>query len=128
MVVKVFHHPFCMNYAIISPDHTLLAAVGDENRAYFYSITREWELSASKEKDTEKIMTWEWELTRCVEMDIGSKVDDACCFTIAFSPSSHLCAIGSQSGIVTVLDINLVRYPESEPPILCQFPASRSSP
>ncbi|OQE32039.1 hypothetical protein PENSTE_c001G07492 [Penicillium steckii] len=130
MVVKVFHHPFCMNYAVVSPDHTLLAAVGDENRAYFYNITRDWELSSSKEKEAEKIMTWEWELARCVEMDIGSKVDDACCFTISFSPSSHLCAIGSQSGFVTVLDVELIRrpmgYTESETPILCQFPATRS--
>lgn len=131
VVVKVFHHPFCMNYAVVSPDHTLLAAVGDENRAYFYNIIRDWELSSSKEKDTEKIMAWEWELSRCVELDIGSKVDDACCFTIAFSPSSHLCAIGSQSGFVTVLDAELLRspmrYSENETPILCQFPATRPS-
>ncbi|KAJ5974293.1 hypothetical protein N7481_011503 [Penicillium waksmanii] len=66
LVVKVFHHPFCMNYAIVSPDHSLLAAVGDENRAYFYTITRDWELSSSKDKETEKIMTWGWELIRCL--------------------------------------------------------------
>lgn len=126
LVVKVFHHPFCMNYATVSPDSSLLAAVGDENRAYFYTITRDWELSSSKDKETEKIMTWGWELTRCVEMDIGSRVDDACCFTIAFSPSSHLCAIGSQSGFITVLDVHLVHHSDSETAVICQFPASRS--
>ncbi|KAJ5112408.1 hypothetical protein N7532_000453 [Penicillium argentinense] len=128
-VVKVLHHPFCMNYAVISPDHSLLAAVGDENRAYFYYITRERDSSASTDKETEGIMEWDWELMRCIEMNIGARVDDACCFTIAFSPSSHLCAIGSQSGIVTVLDTDLIckekHFVETESPIICQFPASR---
>ncbi|KAJ5105561.1 hypothetical protein NUU61_002908 [Penicillium alfredii] len=128
-VLKILHHPTCMNYAIISPDSTLLAAVGDENRAYFYGITRDWESRGTTESG-EKLTGWKWDLVRCVEMEIGLRADDACCFTIAFSPSSHLCAIGSQSGIVTVLDVGVIQKPvddsENETPLLCQFPASRS--
>lgn len=119
-----------MNYAVISPDHSLLAAVGDENRAYFYTITRDWESSMITESG-EKLFGWEWDLIRCVEMDIGLRPDDACCFTIAFSPASHLCAIGSQSGIVTVLDVeaihNTVDDKEADATIVCQFPGSRAS-
>lgn len=118
-----------MNYAVISPDHSLLAAVGDENRAYFYAVSPDWN-SLTTTESGDKLVGWEWELARCVEMDIGSRTDDACCFTIAFSPSSHLCAIGSQSGIVTVLDVGIIRVAasdeEEDTPVLCQFPASRS--
>lgn len=118
-----------MNYAVVSPDHSLLAAVGDENRAYFYAITRDWEAVVTTESG-EKLVGWEWDLARSVEMDIGLRMDDACCFTIAFSPPSHLCAIGSQSGIVTVLDVGSIRNTagdgDADMPILCQFPASRS--
>ena len=69
-------------------------------------------------------------MLQCIEMDIGVLKDDACCFTIAFSPSSHLCAIGSQSGVVTVLDVEAIRSGEehadsNESPILHQFLASR---
>jgi hypothetical protein len=124
-VLKVLHHPTCMNYAIISPDHTILAAVGDENRAYFYDVTRDWESLVTVESGG-KVGGWEWELLRCLEMDIGARSDDACCFTIAFSPSSHLCAIGSQSGIITVLDMDRIREVDNEEPVICQFKASRS--
>lgn len=114
-----------MNYAIISPDHKILAAVGDENRAYFYDVTRDWESLVTVESGG-KVGGWEWELLRCIEMDIGPRSDDACCFTIAFSPSSHLCAIGSQSGIITVLDMDRIREMDNEEPVICQFTASRS--
>lgn len=114
-----------MNYAIISPDHSILAAVGDENRAYFYDVTRDWESLVTIESGR-KLGGWEWELLRCLEMDIGPRSDDACCFTITFSPSSHLCAIGSQSGIITVLDMDRVREVDNEEPVICQFKASRS--
>lgn len=116
-----------MNYAIVSPDHSLLAAVGDENRAYFYFIARERHCLTFTESG-EKLTGWRWGLVRCVEMDIGLRPDDACCFTIAFSPASHLCAIGSQSGIVTVLDVEAIyNAVNDQETIVCQFPASRAS-
>lgn len=116
-----------MNYATISPDAKLLTAVGDENRAYFYEITREQGFEGTTESG-EKFTAWRWELIKCLEMDIGLRADDACCFTVAFSPSSRLCAIGSQSGFITVIDIALMyqyNVDEDTSPIICQFPASR---
>ncbi|KAJ5938624.1 hypothetical protein N7466_001758 [Penicillium verhagenii] len=128
-VLKIIQHSTCMNYTTISPDQTILAAVGDENRVYFYRILRDWGPNASIETDG-RLAGWEWEELKCIEIEIGTRVDDACCFTIAFSPSSHLCAIGSQSGVITVIDVEVVRQASGsaesdENPILYQFLASR---
>ncbi|EAW13875.1 uncharacterized protein ACLA_069030 [Aspergillus clavatus NRRL 1] len=128
-VLKVLHHQACMNYAIISPDSTLLAAVGDDTRAYFYRITCNAETTFETE-DGEMLPAWDWELIRCIEMDIGTRFDDGCCFTIAFSPFSRLCAIGSQSGVITVFDVKTVRDISGEPDgknaIICHFNSSRA--
>lgn len=128
-VLKVLHHPTCMNYATISPDSKLLTAVGDENRAYFYEIVRDLE-SVGVTETNQKVTGWEWELIQCLELDIGLRVDDACCFTVAFSPSSRLCAIGSQSGIIIVIDVASIwgtsGDSEDDTPVICQFSASRS--
>ncbi|KAJ5542271.1 hypothetical protein N7535_004692 [Penicillium sp. DV-2018c] len=127
-VLKILHHPTCMNYATISPDSKLLTAVGDENHAYFYEITRDLE-STSTIESGERLTGWDWDLINRLELQIGLRADDACCFTVAFSPSSRLCAIGSQSGIITVIDVPSVYKDssdcEDDTPILCQFPASR---
>ncbi|KAJ5968776.1 hypothetical protein N7501_005024 [Penicillium viridicatum] len=129
-VLKVLHHSTCMNYATISPDSRLLTAVGDENHAYFYEITRDLESSSGTTESGQKLTGWEWELINRLEMNIGLRADDACCFTVAFSPSSRLCAIGSQSGIITIIDVEFIykTFGDSEDrsPVLCQFPASRS--
>jgi hypothetical protein len=128
-VLKVLHHPTCMNYATISPDSKLLTAVGDENHAYFYEVTRDLESTATTESG-ERLTGWDWELINRLELQIGLRADDACCFTVAFSPSSRLCAIGSQSGIITVIDVPSIYKDlsecEDDTPVLCQFPTSRS--
>ncbi|KAJ5765039.1 hypothetical protein N7520_004598 [Penicillium odoratum] len=128
-VLKILQHSTCMNYTTISPDQTILAAVGDENRVYFYRILRDWGSTATTEAGG-KLAGWEWEMLQCIEIEIGTRPDDACCFTIAFSPSSHLCAIGSQSGVITVIDVEVIRQTSGstqsdENPILYQFMASR---
>ncbi|KAE8390762.1 WD40-repeat-containing domain protein [Aspergillus alliaceus] len=127
-VLKVLDHPACMNYAIVSPDSTILAAVGDETRAYFYDITRDFDTTVLAESG-EKLTGWNWDPLRSVEMDIGTKADDRCCFTIAFSQFSRLCAIGSQSGVITVFDVKTLRDAAHEPnetnSIICHFNSSR---
>jgi hypothetical protein len=117
-----------MNYAIMSPDSTLLAAVGDETRAYFYDVTCDFESTVLTDNGV-KLPAWDWDLIRCIEMDIGTRFDDGCCFTVAFSPFSRLCAIGSQSGVITVFDVATVRDTAGEPDgknaITCNFNSSR---
>ncbi|KAG0157018.1 hypothetical protein PDIDSM_4201 [Penicillium digitatum] len=128
-VLKVLHHSTCMNYATISPDSKLLTAVGDENHAYFYEITRDLESSGTTEFGA-KLTGWEWELINRLEMNLGLRAEDACCFTVAFSPSSRLCAIGSQSGIITIIDVETIYKNfgdfDDDSAVLCQFSASRS--
>lgn len=118
-----------MNYATISPDSRLLAAVGDEPRAYFYGIKRNFGQAVLTEND-EKFTGWEWELLRCIELDVGTRFDDGCCFTVAFSPSSRLCAIGSQSGAIIIFDATAVQAileePNGKDTIIRRFHSSRS--
>lgn len=128
-VLEVIHHRTCMNYAIISPDSKVLAAVGDENRAYFYGIKRNPGTAVAFTETGKKLTGWDWKLLRCIELEISPRFDDGCCFTIAFSPSSHLCAVGSQSGIITIFDVKTIRESTDEQyqdPTVCLFRSSRS--
>lgn len=116
-----------MNFAIMSPDSSILAAVGDETRAYFYDVSRDTEATILTESG-EKLCGWNWDLLSCVEMDIGTRFDDGCCFSIAFSQFSRLCAIGSQSGVITVFDIQtLRRESNARNSVICHFNSSRLS-
>ncbi|PWY74575.1 hypothetical protein BO94DRAFT_559706 [Aspergillus sclerotioniger CBS 115572] len=126
-VLKVIPHPTCMNYAVVSPDSTLLAAVGDETRAYFYRVIRNLD-AVTVTDDGDKVCGWDWVDLRCIEMDIGTRFDDGCCFTIAFSQFSRLCAIGSQSGVITVFDVRSIRdiiHQPDDNTVICRFNSSR---
>lgn len=102
-----------MNYAVISPDSRLLAAVGDVNFAYFYRIVRDTN-SIDYGWGGERLSGWTWDLCCRIELPLSTDLnmspnfDDGSCFTIAFSPSSRLCAIGSQSGIISIYDVNVL--------------------
>ncbi|KAL4910411.1 hypothetical protein BDW74DRAFT_145012 [Aspergillus multicolor] len=129
-VLKKICHPACMNYAIISPDSSILAAVGDEANAYFYGLTRDFSTVVSAEAGR-KLSGWTLDLLLCTEMEIGPRIEDRCCFTIAFSQSNRLCAIGSQSGVISVFNVRGIqeraKEPSGESPIVCYFNSSRSS-
>lgn len=118
-----------MNYAIISPDSKVLAAVGDENFAYFYGITRDESAAVEHGDGGARLTGWKWTLLRSIELQLSTGFDDGSCFTVAFSPSSHLCAIGSQSGIITIFDMETIRRSRDErqdqDPKLCMFRSSR---
>lgn len=119
-----------MNYAIISPDSRVLAAVGDEHHAYFYGICRDFDTISLTEND-KKLTGWSFSPLRCVEMDVRTSLDEGCCFTVAFSSDSQLCAIGSQSGIIAIFDVPAIWETLSEPDdrntIMCYFHSSRPS-
>ncbi|KAL1996399.1 hypothetical protein VTN49DRAFT_164 [Thermomyces lanuginosus] len=131
--IEILHHPAFMNYAIISPDSTVLAAVGDVNVAYFYGITSD--LSAVVYgPNGEKLPKRKWTLLRRIVLPLSPQLgmpgyDDGSCFSIAFSPCSKLCAIGSQSGIITIYDVDIIRQStgdkSSQDPRLHIFQSSR---
>ncbi|KAL4888938.1 hypothetical protein BDV59DRAFT_187551 [Aspergillus ambiguus] len=129
-VLKVLEHTESMNYAIISPDSRTLAAVSDEPRAYFYDITRDFSTTVLTEGG-QKLTGWNWDLLRCIEMDLGSRLVDRCCFSVAFTQFSRLCAIGAQSGMIIVFDVETIRDTsngsEDNDSIICHFQSSRPS-
>ncbi|PGH33238.1 hypothetical protein GX50_03916 [[Emmonsia] crescens] len=130
-MIQTIRHPICMNYAIISPDSNLLAAVGDANRVYFYRIEPSPENRIPVRNSDKMLMGWNWPLIRSVELDADPQYDDCCCFTVAFSPASHLCAVGSQAGIITVFDVKSILNTDPEDAggredIVCVFQSSRS--
>lgn len=129
--LQVIHHPACMNYAIISPDSNVLAAVGDENHVYFYEMIRDRNNTVTLNDRGDKVAEWTATRLCCRELQTRTdNYDDGSCFTVAFSPSSHLCAVGSQSGIITIFDVPTIRESKDEgqdnDPVLCLFLSSRS--
>ncbi|KAI9729734.1 MAG: hypothetical protein M1834_006685 [Cirrosporium novae-zelandiae] len=116
-VIETILHPVAMNYAVISPDGSILAAVGDENRAYFYRRIKQ---------------TYKWHLISSpflppVERREDRQEENAeCCFAIAFSPAGHICAVACQGGIVTFFDTNLIQTVENgQEAIIRTFKSSR---
>ncbi|GBF66663.1 hypothetical protein TMEN_9383 [Trichophyton mentagrophytes] len=131
-VIETIRHPVCMNFAIISPNSKLLAAVGDENRVYFYRAIPSPDKQNAVSTDGGKLLReWTWPLLRSVELDSDPHYDDRCCFTIAFSPSSHLCAVASQAGVITVFSVKDIFNDDPDgrsgrEDIFCVFRSSRS--
>ncbi|PGG95422.1 hypothetical protein AJ79_10069 [Helicocarpus griseus UAMH5409] len=130
-MIQILRHPICMNYAIISPDSKVLAAVGDANRIYFYRMEPSFDNRVALRNSDKMLMGWDCSLIRAIDLDSDPQYDDCCCFTIAFSPSSHLCAVGSQAGIITVFDMKSILNTDPEDAggredVVCVFQSSRS--
>ncbi|KAL8798135.1 MAG: hypothetical protein Q9182_006926 [Xanthomendoza sp. 2 TL-2023] len=89
-----------MNHASISPDSQLLVAVGDEPKAFFCRRIPASNLSS----DPDAIHTWQ----EIAELNLSPASPNDACFTTAFSPSGHVCAVAQQSGVVTVFDTSLI--------------------
>jgi hypothetical protein len=119
-----------VNYATISPDSKVLAAVGDENVAYFYGIKRDESVAVEYGDGGDRLTGWKWTLLRRLKLQLSTGFDDGSCFTLAFSPSGHLCAAGSQAGIITIIDVETIRQSTREDnkdqdPKLYMFRSSR---
>ena len=93
-----------MNYATISPDGKLLLAVGDEPRAFFCK-----RVDVSNLGGYGKITYQEYEWREIAEPRLGFADSSDACFSTAFSPSGHVCAVASQTGVITIFDTNLIR-------------------
>lgn len=119
-VLTTLKHPYPMNCANFSPDSTLLVACGDSDRVYFYR----------RHVVDEKAAVYGWQNIADPKIPVHGSEDDHS-FSITFSPSGDLCAVASQGGTITVLDVtNLDQYAEernAEVAILCSFRSSRDS-
>lgn len=93
-----------MNHASISPDQELLIAVGDKPQAFF---CKKIPLANTSEDGENVFAGFDWLPISEPELSLADSQDS--CFTTAFSPSGHICAVASQSGVVTVFDTSLIK-------------------
>ncbi|KAL8914550.1 MAG: hypothetical protein Q9171_000903 [Xanthocarpia ochracea] len=109
-----------MNHASISPDGRLLVAVGDEPKAFF--CRRVPASTSSSHEDASH--TWR----EIAEPRLSPASLDDACFTTAFSPSGHICAVAQQSGVVTIFDTSMIHEDmEDGDAVLEVLRSSRSS-
>lgn len=93
-----------MNHASISPDGELMVAVGDQPQAFFYQRIQLPSLAFDGEV---AFARYEWH--ELAEPRLSLVPDNDACFSTAFSPSGHICAVASQTGIITMFDRSLIR-------------------
>ncbi|KAL8997580.1 MAG: hypothetical protein Q9169_003198 [Polycauliona sp. 2 TL-2023] len=109
-----------MNHASISPDGRLLVAVGDEPKAFFYRRIP----ASTSPGEPDARLTWQ----EIAEPRLNPASLGDACFTTAFSPSGHICAVAQQSGVVTIFDTSLVREDmEDDDAVLQVLKSSRPS-
>lgn len=123
-------HHTSTNHAIMSPDGKVMAAIGGEHKIYFYTVTPSCKSRIVHPTDDSErmLMGREWTFVR--EYDIlprSSNKAISCSFTIAFSSSSDLCAVASQSSIIVVFDVAKILRHEPGDPVLSSFQSSRPS-
>jgi len=121
--------PFATNHATISPDGSLLVAVGDYNQAYFYERTP-LPFSPSKSPSTKCVSANSlWELISVVHLTRPTgRMSTLAYFSTAWSPSGALCAVASEAGYITILDTDIIRGSEwSEDAIVEVVPSTRAS-
>ncbi|EME38502.1 hypothetical protein DOTSEDRAFT_161482 [Dothistroma septosporum NZE10] len=119
--------PFAINHATISPDGTMLIAVGDYNQAYFF--TREITDTPPQIPKPHNRLTsasLEWRLTNVVTLHVTDLTMGY--FTTCWSPSGHLVAVGSEGGYITVMDTAILADAEYEDDdsIVAVVPGSRA--
>jgi WD40 repeat protein len=112
--LTVLDLPFAMNHATISPDSELLVAVGDAPTAYFFErIKSEKSGSIKTSEGRTQMDPPEWQLLEQVALyrsTSGHCADGY--FSTAWSPQGRLCAVGSESGYISVFDMELLKIVE----------------
>ncbi|MCJ1387352.1 hypothetical protein MMC18_000195 [Xylographa bjoerkii] len=120
-VLQTLDFPTFMNHATISPDGNLLVACGDEPRAFFCRRRRLASLAVNGESVFSR---YEWHEVADPRLTIAATKD--MCFSTAFSPSGHICAVASQAGTVTVFDTSLIKDNlEADEAVIDAFQSSR---
>lgn len=111
--VAVLELPFPMNHATISPDGQLLVAVGDFHQAYFYERVKSPPVT-SKLSTSRGPVAQKWEILSIVPLHCPTATMASPYFSSAWSPSSSLCAVGSESGFITIFDADMLRFSDDD--------------
>ena len=120
--------PFAMNHATISPDGTMLVAVGDVNQAYFFQrYIKDTPPQIPKPHNRLTSGSVDWKLTSVVNLHVSAPDSTLGYFTTAWSPNGRLIALGSEGGYITVLDLDILGdcELEDEEAIVAVVPGSR---
>lgn len=127
-VLSVLTHPKPMNFASMSPDCTLITAVGDANEVYVYR-RKDPEHGGEDTASAEGPAARNWQLIATPTIPAAPGVRDDWSFAVAFSPNGRLCAVSAQGGLITVFDVQtLIKNPKrAGESIICSFKSSRSS-
>lgn len=109
-LLETLDFPTPMNHASISPDGKLLIAAGDEApgdeiRAFF---CRRIDLPSAPVDGQLSYPRYEWHEIAEPRLSHAGTDEDAC-FCTAFSNSGHMCAVASQSGVITIFDTARIR-------------------
>jgi Uncharacterised protein domain (DUF2415) len=127
-LIADLHHPFAMNYALLSPDSEILVAVGDSGQAYFYRR----KLITARKSSQDRFPQYEWDVLAKLSLACGERTNDDHSFSITFSPSGQLCAISAQGGMISVFDMDIINsladgdLESYERAMVCSFKSSRS--
>ncbi|KAJ9603057.1 hypothetical protein H2200_012352 [Cladophialophora chaetospira] len=126
-VLTTLSHAVPMNFAAMSPDSSIIAAVGDSDRVYFYR-RRLYQDPDIIDGSCGRYAKYEWDSLIEPQVPTGEPVYDDYSFAVSFSPSGHLCAASSQGGSILVFDMkHLLNNDESTgSSILCSFRSSRA--
>ena len=97
--MKTLNLSIQINHASISPDGELLVAVGDINKVWFYQRIIQRKVSTQP--------CYDWKEIAAVRLVCTIRND--WCFSTAWSPSGHLCAVASQFGTITIFEASKIR-------------------
>ncbi len=125
-VLTTLPHTVPMNFATLSPDSSMIAAVGDSDRVYFYR-RRLYQDSDIIDGSCGRYAKYEWDPFAEPQVPTGEPVYDDFSFAVSFSPSGHLCAASSQGGSISVFDMeHLLNSEEGDKSsVICSFRSSR---
>jgi len=117
--------PFAVNHATISPDGEILVAVGDYQQAYFYE-------RAYSPSDRPRSLggyassVCSWDLLNIIMLHVPKPMILTGYFTTAWSPSSRLCAVASECGYITIIDMERLKdFENGEEAIVAVLPGTR---
>lgn len=126
--LATIEHPQPMNHAVLCPDTTIMAAVGDENKVYFMKRTID-EPDPDMPPKSARFPSYDWRPLSAPDIPKGILQIDDFSFAVTFSEDGKLCAASSQGGIITIFDMQAIAddIRPSEDAILCSFKSSRDS-
>lgn len=104
----VLELPFPVNHATISPDGQLLIAVGDYQQCYFYERA---DLKPAADSNSQKFASAHcvWELLDVVSLHVPKTIGSTGYFSTAWSPNGRLCAVASEMGYISIIDVEALK-------------------